>query len=174
MKKEKTKRKDPTKDLERTKTVGELSNTLILQDPGDITANEQMQEQLNDYESNLFQCVDEAKKTIINQDFFVVVLTKKEPLMQNVIRNYFFARVTCPTPEWDQAIFKYHHKDDYLQFLWVLPSKDTCEYLKINALILPDEEKALLNFVLLLEDGSLLRYAKKENKEQKDSIILEK
>ena len=92
-------------------------------------------------------------------------LTKKEKLLNNVLRNYFFPTQACPTPTWDQAIYHYHSADDRLEFLWVIPSKDTCELFQENALYIVPEEKELLRFVLDFEDGTLLRLAKKLNKE---------
>jgi len=55
--------------------------------------------------------------------FYVCVITKKERLMDNVLRNYFLARSTCPTPQYDQTVYKYHRDSGAIQFLWVLPSK---------------------------------------------------
>ena len=86
--------------------------------------------------------------------------------MNNVIRNYFLTRFSCPTPEWDQAVYKYDTKSDSLDFLWVVPAKDICKNLKDNALNIDPSEKELLNFVLSFEDGTLLQLSKKLNNEQ--------
>ena len=85
--------------------------------------------------------------------------------MHNVIRNYFFHRSTCPTPEWDQVVYYYKRADDALNFLWVIPSKDTCELLRENALMVAPDERDLLNFVLNFYDGTLERIAQKLNGE---------
>ena len=88
-------------------TVGKISRDLLLkEDKNDHSVIEQMQEQLSDYETNVAQAVAEGKR-IYSGTFYLVVITKKEPLMQNVLRNYFFHRETCPTPDYDQATYRY-------------------------------------------------------------------
>jgi hypothetical protein len=124
-----------------------------------------------DYERNIYECVEVHKKQIMHS-FYVLVVTKREQLMQNVLRNYFFARTSCPSPDWDQTVYKYHYDDDAIEFLWVIPSRDTCELLKANAIHVAPEERDLLNFVLDFEDGTLLKYSKRMNGEVANSNIL--
>jgi len=154
------------------KTIGQLSSELKQHESQNThSAHEQMQEMLTDYDRNLWDTIDEAKKKHVG-DFFVVVVTKKERLMNNVVRNYFFARSTCPTPEWDQTVYHYHFKDDYPEFLWVVPSQEACIHIIENALNLPPEERLLRDFVLSFNDGSLLRRAQQINNEKFSNIIL--
>lgn len=156
-------------------TVGKKSSELLFkaqeQDLGH-SADDQMQEQLRDYERNVQLAMGEGKKKY-HGVFYVVVLTKKERLMQNVIRNYFFSRQTCPTPEWDQAVYRYDPQAKDVEFLWVIPARDVCQQLKDNALNIDKEERQLLEFVMAFDDGRLLDIAKKLNGEKKDSPILE-
>jgi hypothetical protein len=156
----------------KEKTVGEWSLELSKQDPGNHTAIDQMREQLDDYEKNVHDCVS-AHLGKFEGDFYVVVLTKKERLMQNVLRGYFFARQSCPTPDYDQAVYKYSREDDRLDFMWVVPNSDSVNYMKNNPHKVPKDKYALLKFVLQFADGSLLRLAKKLNNEKKDSNILD-
>lgn len=154
------------------KTVGKLSQELIVKQQHDThSAEEQMREQLSDYEKSVVECVDTNKKTYPG-DFFVSVLTKRERLLTNVMRNYFFARYTCPTPEWDQAVYRYDRDDDAIELLWVIPSWQACEALRRDLLNLTDKERLLANYVLALDDGTLLRLAKQMNGEKQDSILL--
>lgn len=156
----------------KKKTVGTSSSELSQKQPDTRDPIELQREIHKGYESNVIEAVDRGIKEI-HGDFFVVVTTKKERLMQNVIRNYFSVRKTCPTPEYDQTVYQYFRKDDKLEFLWVLPSKDTCELLHLNMLGVSKEERDLLYFVLSFYDGSLLRKAKKLNGEESDSPLLE-
>lgn len=150
---------------EEKKTVGAVSSELLIQAPGnDHSAEDQMREQLSDYECNFYNSIATGKRQHDN-DFYIVVLTKKERLMQNVIRNYFFTRISCPTPEYDQAVYKYSRHEDKIEFLWVVPSKHTCEMYKQHPLEVPKEEKELFNFVLDFEDRTLLRKAIELNNE---------
>ena len=155
-------------------TIGKISRDLILKgDKNDHTVNEQMQEQLENYEKNVFDCVDAGKK-IYNGTFFITVLTKKEMLMENVLRHYFFHRATCPTPDYDQSVYMYRPIDEVLDFLWVIPNKDTCHYMRENALLLDPKERQLLQYVLEFFDDTLMLKAKRLNGEFILTPFLEK
>jgi len=117
------------KKVVRKKTTGEWSVELSKKDQGNHSAIDQMREQLDDYEANVHECVKSHLDKFIG-DFYIVVLTKKERLMQNVLRGYFFARQSCPTPDYDQAVYKYCREDDRLDFLWVIPAADVVNYMK--------------------------------------------
>lgn len=154
-------------------TVGKISSELIQKMPESQDPIELERAMHENYERHIFDCVDRGTKEFFG-DFYVIVITKRERLMNNVIRDYFFPRQSCPTPDWDQVVYRYHRTAEILEFLWVIPSKDTCEHLTINALSVVESERDLLNFVLEFNDGSLLRLAKKLNGEQIDSPLLEK
>lgn len=146
------------------KTVGHHAVNLLQKEPDTRNPIDLEREMHKDYEDNIYQCIARGQKDI-DGDFFVVVETKKERLLPNVMRNYFFYRHSCPTPTTDQTVYKYHDKDSRLEFLWVVPSKDTCEHFAMNALQVSPEEKGLLHFVLSYRDGTLLQRCKQENKE---------
>jgi hypothetical protein len=149
-------------------TVGKISTELIAKSDDKHTVIDQMHEQLSEYDQTLHDTVELGKKTYPD-DFYVVVLTKKERLMENVIRNYFIPRGSCPTPEWDQAVYRYHKPADRVGFLWIVPSRDTCSYMRNNANVLPKEQYELLTYVLQFEDGTLLKLSKQLNGEHVDS-----
>lgn len=146
-------------------TVGKLSAELLQKEERpDHSAFEQMQEQLTGFEDHVHATVDSGKAAYAG-DFYVVVVTKRERLMQNVLRNYFFTRISCPTPEWDQTVYKYHRKDERLEFLWVVPSKHACADLIANKLDIDLSLSQLLKFVLDFEDGTLDNLARTLNNE---------
>lgn len=153
-------------------TVGKVSSDLIVRPLETTSAIEQMREQLSDYDKNVLECVQRSKKDFPG-DFYVVVLTKRERLMQNVFRNYFYARLSCPTPDWDQAVYQYSRSSDDLMFLWVIPSKVACEEMTMNKHLIPVEEWRLLEYVLAFNDGTLMRLAKDLNGEKELSVELE-
>lgn len=133
-----------------------------------------------DEEDSLNLCV-QKHKSIFPGDFYVVILTRQDKVIEenNIIdnkiqiRSQYIAKVACPTPNYDQAVFKYHKNDDRLEFLWVIPDRDTAFLLKNYALQVDKSERDLLNFVLKFADGSLYKLAKKLNGEKEDSGELE-
>lgn len=147
------------------KTVGKHSVDLLSKKPETRDPIALQREMQREFEQNLTSCMERGKRTFVGKDFFVVVETKREPLMENVIRNYFFFRQSCPTPTYDNTVYHYHSNGDWMEFLWVVPSKDTCELFKRNALNIHPEERDLLDNVLLFFDGSLLELAKRLNGE---------
>jgi hypothetical protein len=158
--------------MKKKPTVGKVATDLLAKPEIQHTVIDQMRENLTDYDKNIFLCVEQAKKTFPG-DFYVVVECKKERLLHNVIRNYFFARHSCPTPTWDQTVYKYHKDREWLEFLWVIPSQDACEYLTINKHYVAESEYELLKFVLSYNDGTLLEQAKKLNGEADNSPLIE-
>jgi hypothetical protein len=126
------------------------------------------------YEANIHECTDKGKK-VYEGDFYVCVINKIEPLLRNICRNYFAHLPACPTPDYDQTLLKYHKKDDKLEFLWTIPTRSVCMYLKHYALLLENpEEKYLLGQVMNFSDGTYYRKCKELNNEKKDSCFKEK
>lgn len=152
-------------------TVGKISVELLQKDPETVDPIEQMRVQLSDYEKNLIASVEDGLKKYIG-NFYVVVITKRERLMPNVFRHYFAHRLSCPTPDYDQTVYRYHKEDEHLEYMWTLPDRETCILFKINALQVPPEERELLDYILSFYDGSLLKLAKQLNGEREDSLLL--
>ena len=154
------------------KTVGAVAADLLQKDQGNHTAHEQMQENLTDYERNVIECAERGLKAY-NSDFFIVVLSKKEPLLPNVIRNYFFHRRSCPSPQYDQVAYHYIFDNDALKMLWCIPDKETCEMYRTYTKIVNPAERELLQFILDFFNGGLDRLARKLNKEPGETQYLE-
>lgn len=164
--------KKEKKNTQPRDTVGKISSGLLSKSSDKHSVEEQMREQLSDYEKHVLDCLESHKKTF-HDDFYVVVITKKEPLMPNVIRHYFFARQTCPTPDYDQTVYRYDRKKEDLSFLWVIPSRMACMFMKTHKEKVPPEEYPLLSFVLQFADGTLFKKSKELNGEKIDSPELE-
>lgn len=146
-------------------TVGQIATDLQLKQDYQVSVLEQMRENLTDYEKNIYECIQTHKK-VFPGSFYIVVITKKEPLMQNVMRNYFFARLSCPTPDYDQTLYKYSPESEQIDFIWVIPSKYACLLMLENKGEISPTEYALLNYVLKFKDGSLFRLAQQMNNEE--------
>jgi hypothetical protein len=152
-------------------TVGKVSSDLIVKPLETTSPYEQMQEQLANYDREILDCIARSKIDFPG-DFYIVVLTKRERLMQNVFRSIFFGRLSCPTPDWDQSVYKYNRKNDDITFLWVIPSKQTCEEMTMNKHLIPPDEYRLLEYVLSFNDGTLKKKAKEMNGEKEESVEL--
>lgn len=116
--------------------------------------------------------VDRGKKEY-TCSFYVVVLHRKEKLLPNVIRNQFFFRLSCPTPSYLQTVFKYNQKDDELEYLWSLPTKQRCTDMYMNKEFVPIEEYQLLSYVIDFMDGKLDRFAQTLNNESKPEVVID-
>ena len=157
----------------RKETLGKIAREIMEkpQDSRDPIELAKINEQ--DYIKNLFECLETHKQIFKHSDFFVEVLTKKEPLIKNVVRNYFAGRLACPTPFFDQSVYQYHWYDDKLELLWALPVEEACRMYRNYALEVVPEERALLGHILDYYDGTLLRLAMKLNGETLESPQIE-
>ena len=155
----------------RKKTLGEQAVPLLQKEPESRDPIELQREMQRDYLDDLKKCITDFKKTH-RGDFFVVVITKNEKLLPNVFRNYFFARISCPTPDYDQSVYHYKHDIECAEYVWTIPSRDACMYLRHNCQVVAPEERQLLQFVMDFSDGSLFKLSKKLNREVADSPLL--
>ncbi len=152
-------------------TVGKISSDLLQKRHNAVDPIAVQREALKEYIPKLNACVDDGKKKYAG-DFFVVCLTKAERTMENVFTNVFFHRHTCPTSEYDQSVYMYVAQSDDIKYLWTVPCKDACIYLRRHKDVVVPEERASLLFVLAFYDGTLDALAKKMNgeKEELDTV----
>jgi hypothetical protein len=148
-------------------TVGSEARKRLLQKKETRDPIEIEREMHKNFEEQIIKCIDIHQK-FFPDDFYIIVITKQEKLMQNVLRSYFFGRLSCPTPEWDQTVYKYIRKDDTLEYLWTVPDRQTCVAMKDAALEVPEEERWLLQMVLDYDDGTLMNKARRLNNEIND------
>lgn len=118
------------------------------------------------YEEEVWETVDRGRKdSAISGDFYIVVLVKKERHLQNVVRQLFFYRQSCPTPEYDQTVYRYVRTADEIEFLWTIPNNAACMFLPQMKGDLPDDQKLLVEMVEAFNSGALDRKARLLNKE---------
>lgn len=160
---------------EQKKTIGALSQEaaskpLETRDPIELARQNEA-----DYINNLLECIKTHKNLFSEPCFYIVVITKQEPILKNVFRNLFAGTLACPTPDFDQSVFRYNKSDDKLELLWALPNENDCIKYKMNALSVIAEERQLLHDILDFYDGTLLELAKKLNGELPTSpqVVLE-
>ncbi len=161
----KRKRKNKSIETDVPQTVGAQYLAESFKEPDSRDPIELQREMQSKYVDNLILCTQNFRKAFDQQDFFVVVLTKRERVMEKLFRLYYTARHSCPTPDYDQSVYHYNHKSEHLSFLWTIPDRDSCFHLRDNALMVHPNEKQLLQFVMDFFDGTLLEVCKKLNKE---------
>lgn len=154
----------------KKKTVGEQARDLMMKEPETLSPIEIQKASEADYLENLQYSIDSGVKKY-TEDFFIVVITKREKILHNTIRNYFTHRQSCPTPDYDQTVYKYDKIDDCLELIWVIPSKDACIYLLNNAPYVPVDEYELLGYIQKFESGELYIESKKLNGENLKTLL---
>lgn len=155
------------------KTVGALAVELS-QKEREAYAPVELQEEIHKGDAGvngLLECV-ELNKKVYNGDFFIVCITKKERLLHNVVKTQYLARFTCPTPSWDEAVYRYNKNDDCVEFLWVIPDKQTSQWMLNNPQEVPEDHQQLRSYVVQMYNGALLDRAKRYNGEMPDSLLL--
>jgi len=164
------------------KTTGQIASELLKNHTNPISPIEVQAAQEKEYLDNLLWAVQHAQKKVscdsikghdeckkrssLDGDFYISVLLKKEKLLENVLRNYFIPTKVCPTPGYDQTVYKYDNKKETIELLWVVPDKETCEIFRENFMIIVPGERGLLKYVLDFYDGTLFRLCKKLNGEK--------
>ncbi len=158
----------------KRKTAGQEAIEIFQKGDKENSPIELQREMTREYYQNLIDCALEGRKKF-NGRFFIVVLTKNERLLYNVFRHFFLSRKSCPTPDYDQSVFKYDHKTEEIEYMWTIPSEDACFHLQKHAHEVVKEEQHLLSFVLDFMSGRLFQMAKKLNGErEKDSFLIDK
>jgi hypothetical protein len=160
-----------TIDDSRTQTVGKIATDLSAKGHDSNTVIDVQRELQKDYMASVWECIN-RHLSLYSGDFYVQIVTKREKLLENVFRNYFMAHQWCPSPDYNQSMFKFHRSSNRLEYLWTLPDPETAIYLVRNASKLPPEEKELLFYVLCDYNGTLLKRAKSFNGEQELTPLL--
>jgi hypothetical protein len=157
--------------IKKRATAGQIAGELASKGHDSNKVVDIQQTVQQDYMKELVACVEKNAQHI-KGNFYVVVITKNEKALRNVFRNFFFARHSCPTPDYDQAVFKIDSSTKNIDFLWVIPSKDACHHLLDNKHLVAPEEYGILDFVIKYADGTLFKKAKELNGEHLDSPVI--
>lgn len=155
------------------KTIGEYSYELQQKpdekiNPIDLQREVHKGNTNEDSFENQIRLTVERGEKVYEKDFFVVVLFRKERLkgLQNVLRQQFFHRRSCPTPEFDQTVYKYHKNDTRLEYLWTIPNWQWAHYMQENKFLFPLDQQVLIQLVDDFFTGKLNELCAKLNKEE--------
>lgn len=163
-------------------TIGSIASELLSKpDTKNLNPQEIQRAQEQEYLDNLVWAVKHAQKKIdcysieghekcrdrsaLEGSFFVAAVLKKEKLLENVLRNYFIPTKACPTPSYDQTLYRFNADKDEIEYIWTVPDRETCLTFKENITKIVPEERALLANILDFYSGALYRKAKEFNGE---------
>jgi hypothetical protein len=103
-------------------TAGELSQK-ALADTTKYDALEVGHHMADDIEKHLYESIQKHKHIIDENEFCVVMVIAKDPLIKGLTRRKFYCWPYLPKPRPNQAVFLYNKRQDKItKRLWVLPS----------------------------------------------------
>jgi hypothetical protein len=105
-----------------------------------------------------------------NKDFYISMHFRKHKMV-NEPGVLIVSRHSCPTPVYNQAVFKYHRNAGTLEFLFSIPDAPRYYWLIKNMHALPKEQWQDAQFCHLMETGELEKWVIKENGNKPDGII---
>lgn len=105
-----------------------------------------------------------------NKNFYISIHFLKHRLV-NEPGSLIVARHSCPTPVYNQAVYKYNRASNSLEFLWSIPDKIEYYWLLANLQNLPAEKQDAAKFCHLMESGELEKWVIKENGNKPDGLI---
>lgn len=156
----------------KKETVGKQLQEFIKRNPVHVDTMDQYKQVFKDIERDLREAIERGKK-LFEEDFYIEYTRKSEKALYNMPHEYFIPQEVCPTPFYDQNVYKYHKNIDEIEFLWTVPDFNSCQYFLTNKSKIPPSGFQLLKFVMEFYDGTLLKRAKMLNGEKEDSILLE-
>lgn len=159
--------------MEKKETLGSiaLQSEQKLSQEAEHTVAERT-EQANDERVRILNEAFEQGKRKYNGDFYIEMCMKREKLFWNVETRWLpHVRQSCPTPMFEQTVYRYNRSEDYLEYIWALPDIRTACYLIENALLLPPEQKELINFVLDFKEGRLHKIMLELEKSDQRALI---
>jgi hypothetical protein len=149
-------------------TVGEMAAALDgARKDNTHSVVEQTVEMLKKYSDEVYECLGNGKKHF-NSDFYIEVLLKSnESVIRDSISNIFVARGSCPTPFFDQTVYKYTKQDDKLDYLWTVPDIALCRLYANHRDLVPEDEKELYQNICDYYSGALAKREYLENNPDK-------
>jgi hypothetical protein len=135
-------------------TVGQKAYDLLSQPAEPVEIGDIQREADKEFVKEMEEIIRTHKKFATK--YFIQIILKKEPLMQNAIRRYFVKRHTQPDADYDTTLYSYDNDKEQLYFHWTVPDPTTCHYLLTHESTLPAEERPLCEMVKKFSVGSLV------------------
>jgi len=116
------------------------------------------------YESTVLKTIENGKREFYNKDFYVDVVWREQAEAEDV-EFVMVAWEACPTPHYNQTVYKYHHLADELELMWTLPNELECLDMYHNRNSIEQSEWPLMKYVMSFYDKSLFMFVNEKEKE---------
>lgn len=124
--------------------------------------------------NNILEAIKDAKTRpqYNNKNIYIQLLHFKEPIQQQLITKTF-ARLSCPTPAYNQSVLRYNHAVGDITFLWTLPNRVLYDDMVKNPRDYRDDptQRDRAEFVWADYTGELMKLVHRENGEKPDAVI---
>lgn len=137
------------------KTVGASARELLLKPDLKQGIVDTQREVDKEYFQEIEKCVKSKPHRAWTKPWYVIVLHKKERLLENIVRRYFLGRQSLPTPQFDQTVWRYYPMTGNLEFIWCLPDEQISQQIILDPLSYGSEYDHLKKFVLAFIGGTL-------------------
>ena len=156
------------------KTFGQVVNELGPINEIDDDIREYSKAMGKDTFAELHKIAFEACKKDVykNKNFYIVTGIVTEAFTRKKFPKSW-ARLSCPTPIYNQIVHKYHYLSGELEYLWTIPDQGLywLVYKDATRLLADKETRNMAQFVCLMESGELEKWVIKENGNKPDGLI---
>lgn len=113
-------------------------------------------------DAKLHEKYKEGLKKYPNKDFYIYCLLRSDPMLPTSYAAVWGTRRICPTPSFDQVLFKYMKKIKALYIMWSIPNVKSCvRYMNIPIKELRTAEREQYEkWVIPFYNGELEKLAK--------------
>lgn len=105
-------------------TIGEKS-ALASKDNTNYTAWDVGDEMAKDIQTEIETCAEKHRELWDTDEFCVVMLLARDPVIHNAIRRKFYAWPFLPKPRTSQTVWLFNKRSNAFRMLWCLPAADT-------------------------------------------------
>ena len=151
----------------RMETVSEAANRILITEPWADARDLVHQQAKINFPREMEKAIERGIKEYTG-DFYVFVITPKlrNP---NAIKTKYQIRNFCPPPAYNQMVYKFDRNEMQPKVLWVIPSKDFCEWLYMHKDSAPAKLDPIKKYVVEFVNGTLDKlYYSLESKEKRD------
>jgi hypothetical protein len=141
-------------------TAGELSKKAI-SDTTKYDSREVGHALAEDIEVHLRESIEKHRAIIDENEFCVVMIIAKDPLIPNLMRRKFYCWPYLPKPRPNQAVFLYNKSQDRItKRLWVLPSDMVMAELAGTNIIVHKQYQTMQAWSVAFYEGTFWEYVR--------------